>query len=55
MSEVAAPHITFLDSLASPVSDSTATPAVVIDLTTASDRPLLVVVVDGGGGTTTGG
>ena len=53
MSEVSAPHITFLDSPASPVSDSTATPAVVIDLTTASDRPLLVVVVDDGGATAT--
>ena len=49
MSEVSAPHITFLDSPASLVSDSTATPAVVIDLTTVSDRPLLVVVVDDGG------
>ena len=44
-------HITFQYSPASSVSDSMATPEVVIDLTTASERPRLVVVVEDGGAT----
>ena len=41
-------HVKFNESPASPVSDSVATPEVIIDLTTTSEHPLLIVVIEDG-------